>query len=63
LSAEDLSEKLKSDEFREKIREVYRRGRLKLGMIHTKADPFWFNCFTILHCENTKYAGKTIGEI
>jgi N-acyl-D-amino-acid deacylase len=32
-------------------------------MIHTKADPFWFNCFSILHCQNNKYVGKTIGEI
>jgi len=63
LSAEEFSEKLKSEEFRDQIREVFRQGRLKLGMIHTKADPFWFNCFTILHCQNTTYVGKTIGEI
>jgi len=63
LSAEEFSEKLKSEEFREQIRNVYRRGRLKLGMVHTKADPFWFNCFTVLHCQNTECVGKTIGEI
>lgn len=63
LSAQEFSEKLKSDEFRERIRKVYRQGRLKLGMVHTKADPFWFNCFSILHCQNTAYVGKTIGEI
>ncbi|MBN1224616.1 MAG: amidohydrolase family protein [Candidatus Aminicenantes bacterium] len=63
LSSEELSERLESEEFREKIREVYRRGRLKLGMIHTKADPYWFNCFTILHHKNIEYVGKAVGEI
>jgi len=63
LSAEEFSAKLESGEFRERIREVYRRGRIKLGMIHTKADPYWFNCFTVLHHKDGSYEGKTIGEI
>ena len=63
LSGEEFAGKLRSEEFREKIRDVYRQGRLKLGMIHTKADPFWFNCFTILRCKISGYDGKTVGEI
>jgi len=59
----EFIEKLKIEEFREKIRRVYDEGRLKLGMIHTKAHPYWMDCFKILRCKNIEYEGKTIGEI
>jgi N-acyl-D-amino-acid deacylase len=63
LEKEEFVEKLKTKEFRDKIKRVYETGRLKLGMIHTKADPYWMDCFKILSCKNSEYVGKTIGEI
>ncbi len=32
-------------------------------MVHTKADPYWFDCFRILRCKNKECEGKTLGEI
>jgi N-acyl-D-amino-acid deacylase len=63
LEKEDFIEKLKDKEFRDKIKEISSNGRLKLGMIHTRADPYWMNRFTILKCENKSMENKTIGEI
>jgi len=55
--------KLKTEEVREKIREIHRIGRLKLGMIQTKSDPYWMDRFKILTCANKDYEGKTVNEI
>ncbi len=60
---EEVIAKLKTEEVREKIREVHRRGRLKLGMIQTKSDPYWMDRFMILTCANKGYQGKTVSEI
>lgn len=60
---EGLVEKLKTREFREEIKKVHDSGRLKFEMVHTKADPYWMDCFKILRCKNKEYEGKTIGEI
>jgi len=60
---EEQMKKLKTEGFREEVRKVYNSNRLKFGMVHTKADPYWMDCFTILSCKNKKYEGKTIGEI
>ena len=56
-------ERLRTAAFREELQRVYDAGRLKLGMIHTKADPYWMDCFKIVRCKNRAYEGKTIGEI
>ncbi|UCC40857.1 MAG: amidohydrolase family protein [Candidatus Aminicenantes bacterium] len=63
IKKEEFIEKLKTKEFRGKLRKVYDSSRLKLGMIHTKEDPYWMNCFKIEKCKNKEYVGKTIGEI
>jgi N-acyl-D-aspartate/D-glutamate deacylase len=63
LDKDDVVEMVKTDDFRDKVKVVYDKGRLKLGMIQTKADPYWMNRFKILICESKEYEGKTIGEI
>jgi len=60
---EDLAARVRSVEFRNEVKDVQRIGRLKLGMVHTKADPYWMNCFRILRCRNHEYEGKTVGQI
>ena len=60
---EEFAEQLKSAKVRERLRSVYQAGRLKLGMIHTKAHPYWMDCFTIIRCSNEAFEGKTISEI
>ena len=62
-SKSDYIARLGTKEFREKIRRTHEAGRLKLGMIHTKAWPYWMDYFRILSCRNKGYEGKTIGEI
>ncbi|MBN1677731.1 MAG: amidohydrolase family protein [Candidatus Thermoplasmatota archaeon] len=58
-----LAARVRSDEFKDEVRNAHRIGRLKLGMVHTKADPYWMNCFRILKCANQEYEGKTVGQI
>lgn len=60
---EEVVEIVKTRKFKENVKEVYEKGRLKLGMIQTKADPYWMNRFKILECTNKDYEGKTIHEI
>lgn len=62
-SKKDYIAQLKTKEFRDKVRSTYEAGRLKLGMIHTKAWPYWMNYFKIIRCKNKNYEGKTIAEI
>ncbi|HSA96201.1 MAG TPA: amidohydrolase family protein [Acidobacteriota bacterium] len=59
----DYIARLGTKEFRVKIRRTHEAGRLKLGMIHTKAWPYWMDYFRILSCRIKGYEGKTIGEI
>ncbi|MFC2164137.1 amidohydrolase family protein [Acidobacteriota bacterium] len=63
LSREELAEKLKSKEFRAKIRELYDACKVKFSMIHTKIDPYWMNCIKVLQCQNKEFEGKLISEI
>jgi N-acyl-D-amino-acid deacylase len=63
LNKETFIEKLKTQEFRTKIRKMYDTGRIKFGMVHTKVDPYWSDCFKILSCAEKEYEGKTISEI
>jgi len=60
---EELIEKLKTEEFRAKIRELYDTCQVKFSMIHTKVDPYWMDCFKVVKCTNKDYEGKFIGEI
>jgi N-acyl-D-aspartate/D-glutamate deacylase len=63
LGKEEFLEKIRTEEFREKIKEVSASGRLTIGITHTKADPYWMNRFRILRCKNKEYEGKTLVEI
>lgn len=60
---EEFLERLKTREFRDRLRRVHDSCRLKFEMVHTKVDPYWFDCFRILTCKNKEYEGKTIGKI
>jgi N-acyl-D-aspartate/D-glutamate deacylase len=62
-SKRDYIAQLRTKEFRDKVRLTYEAGRLKLGMIHTKAWPYWMDCFKIISCQNKGYEGKTVAEI
>lgn len=63
VEKEEFIAKLKTGEYRKKIREIYNTNRLKLGKNHTKADPYWMDRFKIMECKNKTYEGKTIGEL
>ncbi len=63
MEREEAAELLKTEEARDKIRDLHKRGKLKLGMIQTKADPYWMDRFMILNCVNKEYMGKVVGEI
>jgi len=58
-----LVDRVKTSAFRQELHSLDHACRLKLGMIHTKADPYWMDCFKIEHCANRTYEGKTLGEI
>ncbi len=63
IGKEEFVQRLRTRELRDRLRKVYDSCRLKFGMVHTKVDPFWFDCFKIVKCQNSNYEGKTIGEI
>ena len=59
----DFIRRLKTEELRERLRKVHDEGRLKFVGVHTKAWPYWMDCFRIIECKNRDYEGKTLGEI
>ncbi len=63
VAGDELMQRLQSTEFREAVFDGYRKGRLKLQMIHTMADPYWMNSFRVLRCSNREYEGMVVGEI
>jgi N-acyl-D-amino-acid deacylase len=63
FSKKEFSERLKTEQFRERLQRVHKSGQLKLGMVHTLVDPYWFNCFRIISSKNADYEGKILGEI
>lgn len=63
ISKEEFVRRLKTEEFRERLRRVHKSARLKLGFVHTLVDPYWFNCFRIVSSKNTEYKGKILGDI
>ncbi|MCZ7571327.1 MAG: amidohydrolase family protein [Ardenticatenaceae bacterium] len=58
-----LVEKLRSPEFRQELKDAYDSGKLKLGMLHPKADPFWADCFELLVFRNQARQGKTVAVL
>jgi N-acyl-D-amino-acid deacylase len=63
LTKKNLIENLKDTEFREAIKKVHERGRMKLSMLHTKVDPYWYTRFQIITSSNKEYMGKFLDEI
>ena len=63
IEKEEFISRLKTREFRERIKRVNEKGKLKLGMIHLRACPYWMDFFKILTCTNRELEGQTIGEI
>jgi N-acyl-D-amino-acid deacylase len=63
LAPEALQERLNSEAFRSDVYDAYEAGRLKFAMIHTRVDPYWFDCFLIVNCSSKAYAGKTVEQI
>ncbi|MBN1224702.1 MAG: amidohydrolase family protein [Candidatus Aminicenantes bacterium] len=63
LIKKNLIDNLKDKEFREAVKEVHERGRMKLSMLNTKVDPYWYTRFQIITSENEAYTGKFLDEI
>lgn len=59
----EFIERLKTKEFRSRLKRLYDSGKIKFSMIHPKEDPYWGDCFTILTCKNKEYEGETVAEI
>ncbi len=63
IDKKEFVKRLKTREFRDKLRKVHDSCRLKFGMVHTTLIPYWFECFKVVRCENKDYEERTIGEI
>jgi N-acyl-D-amino-acid deacylase len=63
LDRETFAQKLKTDSFRQKVRNLIESGKFKFGMIHPLTDPYWMDCFTVLACADSALEGQTIGEL
>jgi N-acyl-D-amino-acid deacylase len=63
LEKDDLVQQLKSSTLREEVYRTQDIGRLKFGMVHTKADPYWADCFMILKCKNADYCERIVADI
>ncbi|MBA7589182.1 hypothetical protein ES708_31262 [subsurface metagenome] len=62
-SKAEFVEQLKTEKFREKIRDLDRHHRLKFSMIHTGVNPYWSHYFQIIFSNNPAYLDRTIAEI
>ena len=64
ISADEFIEKLKTREFRDRLRRIHDDCNLAFGDgVHTKVNPYWMDCFTILRCTNTQFEGRILGEL
>jgi len=63
LLKKNLIENLKDEDFREAIKKVHERGRMKLSMLNTKVDPYWYTRFQIITSSNRDHMGKFLDEI
>jgi len=59
----EFIERLETVEFRDRLKRVHESCKLVFGWVHTKVDPYWADCFTVVKCAGTDYAGKILGEI
>jgi N-acyl-D-amino-acid deacylase len=63
LGKDGLVESLRKPAFRKRLHDLYDAGRIKIGMVHPRADPYWMDCFRIVECANEAYEGQTVGAI
>jgi len=54
---------LESPEYRERVRESFREGRVKFAWIHPLADPYWFDCFVVISAREKDHQGRMVGDI
>jgi len=59
----EFVERLKTREFRDRLRRVHDSCQLCFGWVHTKVDPYWADRFIIVKSANSAYDGKIVGEI
>jgi len=52
-----------TDDLRRALRQAYSSAGLKLGMIHSKEDPYWPDCFEIIVCRQADFEGRTVADI
>ncbi|MCK4824550.1 hypothetical protein KA005_52850, partial [bacterium] len=64
ITEKEFIQRLETKEFRERLRHIYDSCDLVLGDgVHTKVDPYWMDCFTILCCTKKEYEGRILGEL
>ncbi len=56
-------ERLKTRQFRDRLKGIIYSGTFKFGMLPPRTDPYWMDCFRIASCKIKEYEGKTVGEI
>lgn len=62
-SRQELSECLSDPDFREDLKTVFKSGAVKFGMLNPCTDPYWFDCYTVLACENPDFSDRDLGDI
>lgn len=62
-SRPNAGELFRTEDFRNEIKRKRDAGRLKLGMVHTKADPYWSDCFKVSRCKDQALVGMAVGDI
>lgn len=63
MDKEEFLKKIEDKMIRDRIIKIHKKGKLKLGMINTKHDPYWMDRFKILKSSNPDYENKLLSEI
>ncbi len=63
LPRECLAERLRTRQFRDRLKDYIFCGTFKFGMLPPRTDPYWMDCFRIAECKIKSYEGKTVGQI
>jgi len=64
ISEKEFIKRLETREFRDRLKRIHDSCNLVFGDgVHTKVDPYWMDCFTILQCINKDYEGRVLGEL
>jgi len=64
ISEKEFIKRLETRQFRDRLINIHDSCDLVFGDgVHTKVDPYWMDCFTILRCTNKEYEGRILGEL